>query len=199
MPSEIKFSNPLQWVTHIARSKNRSKSNFRNHTIHKSCKIIKTQLGKMGATESIVTSNIPTQTSGFATVRLQGNSTDVGVSIFFKLNGVQKVIQVDRYVDVNSNLYALAKSVEAIRNLDRWGGVQVMDGVFSGFSALPSPEQVTATAMTYYFDGFVSKEQARPQYLEYCKKMHPDFRKDVPTDVARAEFQEMKRQYEMLK
>lgn len=191
--SEIRFSNPLQWVNHIQRAKNRVKSKFKAHSVSKSCKLIKSQIGLMKGTDCIITSNIPTKTTGFASVKLYGNSQDTGVSIFFKLNGVQKVIQVDKYDDSNSNLYALAKSVEAMRNLERWGGVQVMGGMFTGFAALPAPDQVTASTMTFYFEGFTTKAAARPQYLDLCKKLHPDNGGEIK------DFQEMKRQYEALK
>lgn len=191
--NEIRFTNPLQWVSHIKRTKTREKSKFKSHTVAKSCKLIKSQIKLMGGDDCLVTSNIPTNTTGFATVKLYGNSVDTGVSIFFKLNGVQKVIQVDKYNDSNSNLYALAKSVEAMRDLDRWGGVQVMDGMFTGFAALPAPDQVSASTMTFYFDGFTTKAAARPLYLDLCKRLHPDNGGSQP------DFVEMKRQYEALK
>lgn len=191
--NEIKFTNPLQWVSHIKRAQVRVKSKFKAHTVSKSCGLIKRQIGLMGGRDCIVTSNIPTNTIGFSSVNLYGNSLDTGVSIFFKLNNMQKVIQVDKYNDFNSNLYALAKSVEAMRNLDRWGGVQVMDGMFTGFAALPSPEQVSVSTMTFYFEGFTTKSAARPLYLDLCKRLHPD------NGGNQQDFQEMKRQHEVLK
>lgn len=189
--TDIKFSNPLLWKDHIKPTLNRKKSSFKAHTVFKSCKMLAQQLTRMKAKDCIITSNIPTNTNGFISAKNIG--LNPGCSVYFKLNGMQKVIQVDSYLGADENLYAVAKSVEAIRNLDRWGGAQVMDGVFSGFAALPSPETVTTVAMIYYFDGFNSKASARAQYLDWCKKLHPDNGGDA------TDFQEMKRQYEALK
>lgn len=44
----------------------------------------------------------------------------------------------DRWLSHAENMLAIAKSVEAMRGLDRWGMADVVERVMGGFSALPA-------------------------------------------------------------
>lgn len=69
----------------------------------------------------------------------QSNPKDTGVAAYFTLRGKQVCIPCDRWTDVSSNLQAIAKTVEALRGIERWGAKHMVDAAFTGFAALPSP------------------------------------------------------------
>ena len=58
--------------------------------------------------------------------------------VYFTRNGRQLCIPCDRYLTVADNLRAVALSIEAIRGLERWGGMSMMDRAFTGFAQLPA-------------------------------------------------------------
>lgn len=66
--------------------------------------------------------------------------SDPGVALYFKLKGKDTVLACDRWTRVADNIIAIAKHIEAIRGMDRWG-VGSLDQVFTGYQALPAPEQ----------------------------------------------------------
>lgn len=70
----------------------------------------------------------------------RGNPSDPGVALYFKLKGRDTALACDRWVRVADNITALAKHIEAIRGMERWG-VGTVEQVFTGYQALPSPEQ----------------------------------------------------------
>lgn len=90
----------------------------------------------MGGSNLILSSNV---TLG------QSNPQDTGVAAYFTLRGKQVCIPCDRWTDVASNLQAIAKTVEALRGIERWGAKHMVDAAFTGFAALP----VKATRRTW--------------------------------------------------
>lgn len=191
--SNIIFENPLQWKPHIEKTKNRKKSQFKSKSASfASIELVK-QLRLMGAKNCVITSNMILTKDKSRFMSMQPNIEDTGVSVFFELKGQSKVMQIDLYDKVEDNMWAIYKSVEALRGLNRWGGAQIMDGMFTGFNALPSPDQVTNNSIAYFSDCH-SKEQARERYLRLAKELHPDLHPE-----SAEEFKEMKRQYEQIK
>jgi DnaJ-domain-containing protein 1 len=83
----------------------------------------------------------------------------------------QRCIAIDRYVRLPDNLAAIAATLEAMRAIERHGGAEILDRAFTGFTALPSPEQwfqvlkVPATA---------TREQINDAYRRLAMEHHPD-------------------------
>jgi hypothetical protein len=77
----------------------------------------------------------------------------------------------DKWDRVEDNLWALKLSIESIRGLQRWGGSEFLDGLFTGFKALP---ETTEMPGINYFSEFNNKEEARERYVELIKEHHPD-------------------------
>ncbi|MBD3609597.1 MAG: hypothetical protein HUJ30_03520 [Gammaproteobacteria bacterium] len=48
----------------------------------------------------------------------------------------------DRWDLIQDNIHSIGKTIEALRGIERWGASDMMARAFSGFTALPSPEQV---------------------------------------------------------
>ena len=78
---------------------------------------------------------------------------------------------MDKYRRVADNLAAIAATLDAMRAIDRHGGAEILDRAFTGFTALPSPEQpfqilgVSADA---------SMEEIKDAHRRLAMKHHPD-------------------------
>ena len=46
----------------------------------------------------------------------------------------------DKWRDVYDNIYAIGKTIEALRGIERWGTGDMVEQAFTGFVALPSPK-----------------------------------------------------------
>jgi len=79
----------------------------------------------------------------------------------------------DKWDKPEHNLWALQLSISAIRGLERWGGSEFLDGLFTGFKALPSPEQVSNVSVRY-FGGDIGLEEGKAIFKNLAMELHPD-------------------------
>lgn len=67
----------------------------------------------------------------------QRQPDDPGVAVYFTLKGKHMVFACDRFNLLHDNQYAIAKTIEALRGIERWGASDMMERAFTGFEALP--------------------------------------------------------------
>lgn len=187
----IRFENPLLWLKQQPRTIRPNRSQFGSHTVHKSANFLTGELERLGAKNCLISSNLK--------IRLDGNGfysnqkvDDVGIVVYFDLKGKGKAMACDKWDRIEHNLWALYLSVSAIRGLERWGGSELLEGLFTGFKALPSPEDVTSKEINY-FQEVNNFEELRICYKKLAMKLHPDTGGDAN------EFQNMQRQYDQRK
>lgn len=65
---------------------------------------------------------------------------DPGAALYFRLSGRDTVLACDKWNRVADNITAIAKHIEAIRGMDRWG-VGTAAQAFAGYQAIAAPEQ----------------------------------------------------------
>jgi hypothetical protein len=70
----------------------------------------------------------------------QRTPEDNGIAVWWKIDGERRVIAPDKYTKIEDNLYAIGKTLEAMRGIERWGGGEIMVRTFTGFTALPGPD-----------------------------------------------------------
>jgi len=186
----MKFEYPLQWLPQQPRTKRPQRARFGNHSVYGSGKELVDELQRLGAKNCLISSNLQQRARGDGFYSNQ-KVDDAGVVVYFDLKGKNKAMACDRWDKPEHNLWALKLSIYAIRGLERWGGSEFLDGLFTGFKALPMPDQVVVTTPQYFADCF-NQEHAKDRYKRLVKELHPDVGGN--TD----EFIEMKRQYESL-
>jgi len=96
---------------------------------------------------------------------------DPGVVAYCTRNGLAIAIPCDRWNSVAGNLRAIAKSIEALRGLDRWGAKQMLHRMFSGLVALPPPE---AWRAVLGLPPGVSLADAEEAHKRLARAAHPD-------------------------
>lgn len=145
------LSYPLHWPAGWPRARGRSEAKFGQKDYSKSYQTTKrvtiatamerldAELTRLGARGIILSSNLERTLSG-APRSGQADPADPGVAVYFTLKGKDTVLACDRWYRAADNMVAIAKHIEAIRGMDRWG-VGSIDQAFAGYQALPAPEQ----------------------------------------------------------
>lgn len=88
----------------------------------------------------VISTNVPVNRDG--TPRSGARvPDDPGAAVYWTKDGKQQCIAVDRYDRVADNLAAIAATLDAMRAIERHGGAEILDRAFTGFVALPAPEQ----------------------------------------------------------
>lgn len=72
---------------------------------------------------------------------------DPGVAVYFVLDDRPYAMPCDKWDRVGDNLWAIAKHLEAMRGMERWG-VGSLHTAFAGFNALPPGTGAAPTAFT---------------------------------------------------
>jgi hypothetical protein len=168
-------SCPLAWPVGYKRTKdsNRKWSKF-NQTPEKAQKFLREEISRLGATGMIVSTNIPVRRDGYFYSDMAVNQIDdPGVAVYFRYNGKDLSMCADSYLTVTENLYAIAKSVEAIRAMERWGVSEFMERAFTGFKALP--EEINLDCWKVLdIDRTKNVDLIRRMYKKKAFDFHPD-------------------------
>lgn len=173
---------PLSWPDAWPRAKWREASRFGSRgsgaSINQSTREILRQLDLMGIPEwnVIISTNLELRLDGLPRAN-QTYVADPGVAVWFKQGDNRKVIAIDKYDKPGCNLRAVAKTLEAMRGIERWGG-ELLERVFTGFTALPSPETVSEaswrTVLGFDADEQATKGSVNAKYRSLCAVHHPD-------------------------
>ncbi len=164
---------PLSWPLGYKRTAHRKKSIFKQ-TMDAAQRFLRDELRRMGARDIVVSSNIPIRRDGgMYSDYMNKKMEDPGVAVYFKYNTKPVVMCCDQYSSVWENVYALAKGLEALRGMERWGVSEFLDRAFTGFTAIEAPTskewydvlEVTPTATI---------DIIKINYRRLCMDWHPD-------------------------
>ena len=167
---------PLHWPISRPRSRACRDAAFRDGnvggrrvSISIAYERLQTELDALRATNVILSTNIELRLDG----RPRGGTAepiDHGAALYFKLKGKDTVLACDRWDRVADNVVAIAKHIEALRGMDRWG-VGTLEQAFAGYQALPAPEQWWQVLR-------VRAQATRPEiesaYRALARTAHPD-------------------------
>jgi hypothetical protein len=128
---------PLYWPEGWARTRNREHSKFKTG-FGAARNLLFAELGRMGASKIILSTNIPLRNDGLPRANMKPDGGDSGVAVYFQRKGKPMVFACDKYRESCDNIYAIAKTIDAMRGIERWGASDMMERAFSGFKALSS-------------------------------------------------------------
>lgn len=172
---------PLSWPVGWPRNTHRQKSNFGSHTPQSGSRLIHNQLRLMGATNIIISCN--GQVSSTGAVVTTGKISDPGVAVYFihKASGKETCVPCDRWDRLEHNLWAVGKTIESMRSIERWGAKEMVDAAFRGFVALPAPPD-------YSFE-----KRSIDELRELLRQYHPDTSETPDTDKYQAVLGEIRK------
>jgi len=119
----------------------------------------------------VISTNVRTRLDGLPRSD-QAEPTDPGVAVFWLKGKTRQCMAIDRYDRVADNLAAIAASLEAMRAIERHGGAEILDRAFTGFIALPAPEQPWQTLGLA--SSHVTRAEVEEAHRRLAAKHHPD-------------------------
>jgi hypothetical protein len=125
----------------------------------------------LGGRELVISSNLPLRRDGAPTLRA-GHISDIGVAVYFELKKKPMCFACDRWNKVEDNMQAIGKTIEALRGIDRWGSGQMVEQAFTGFIALPAPEQ--PWQVLGLDTSTPTPDQVNAAYRRLASEHHPD-------------------------
>jgi len=161
---------PLAWPPGWPRTapEKRERAKFVETTLARSLAFLEEEVRRLGGKNLVLSSNY---TLGRA-------PDDVGVCAYFEYQEAGTAIPCDRWTRVEDNLHAIAKTIEALRGIERWGAKHMVKAAFTGFAALPAPGQTNARSwrevMEFGPGEIVTKETLERAYRRLRSTSHPD-------------------------
>lgn len=131
---------PLHWPETWKRATSRPFSRFGGSqarpTIGRALDALDGEVRRLvGSAPWVLSSNLRLRNDGWPAAS-QSNPDDPGVAIYFSLKKREHALACDRWRTVAENIWALAKHIDALRGMDRWG-VGSVEQAFGGYAALP--------------------------------------------------------------
>lgn len=173
-----KLKWPFGWKRTVFRSSSRfattSTDSSKRATHSRAVDFLQSELDHLGAKECVLSTNLETRIDGLPRSG-QAQPSDPGAAVYFQLKGKSRVLACDTWNQVQCNIWAIAKHIEALRGIDRWG-VGSIEQAFTGYAALPAPGQGTGSrAWEILGIPAGSDEQAvRAAYKAKAMTAHPD-------------------------
>lgn len=170
---------PLSWPAGWPRVRWRQEAKFgtgtsgggkRKATVAEAINRLQGELDRLGAQAVVLSTNVELRLDGLPRSD-RAPPADPGVAIYFKLKGRDIALACDKWDRVPDNVIALAKHIEAMRGMDRWG-VGSVEQAFRGYEALPAPDPWW---VTLGLDGPTrSREEISAAYRRVSSLAHPD-------------------------
>lgn len=141
-------------------------------TITQASERVRLELRRMGVSDHdlVISTNIPLRLDGMPRGDAR-NPEDPGVAAYWRKGNVTRCMAIDRYSRVTDNLAAIAATLEAMRAIERHGGAEILDRAFTGFTALPAPEQ---WFQVLGVPAMCSRQEVEAAYRSLAMKHHPD-------------------------
>jgi len=172
---EVKEAYPLSWPTGWKRTPADQQEYSRFKTGFGAARsFLFEEIRRMDGTDVVLSTNIPLRNDGLPRAGM-AEPKDRGVAVYFKKDGKDMAFACDQYVNVRDNIYAIAKTIEALRGIERWGASDMMERAFTGFLALPEK----ASEPWRDILGFTGHEpitvnMVESRFRELARKFHPD-------------------------
>lgn len=167
---------PLSWPNGWKRTARHERARFGAHTIYKAIQELYHQVALLGVPRGrvVLSTNLKLRLDGIP-YSGQRAPEDPGAAVYFELRKAPRVLACDRWDRVEHNLWALAKHVDAMRAMERWG-VGSLEQAFAGFVGLPEHAGRRAWWQTLGLTGPSghSPDDVQRAYRERARSAHPD-------------------------
>lgn len=164
---------PLYWPEGWKRTANREHSRFKTG-FGAARNLLFAELARMSASSIILSTNIPLRNDGLPRANMSPDDGDTGVAVYFKRKGKDMVFACDKYRQTCDNIYAIAKTIDAMRAIERWGASDMMERAFAGFKALNAENEGESWWTLLYCSPTATKAEVELAYKARLRECHPD-------------------------
>lgn len=169
---------PLSWPSGWERAQKRANGPFKR-SLDAARRIVSMEVKRLGGTDVVISTNLPLRKDGMPYASGVMKINDPGVAVYFNFKDKPMCFACDKYHHLQDNMTAIAKTIEALRGIERWGASDMMERAFSGFKALPetaSETQENWRIVLQIPDNVVPRfEDVQQQYRYLLKLVHPDY------------------------
>jgi hypothetical protein len=130
-----------------------------------------TETTRWGDAGIVISTNVALRRDGLPLAN-QRAPDDVGVAVYFTYKKQQRCFACDRWDRIEHNMQAVAKTIEALRGIARWGTGDMLEAAFTGFTALPAPG--ATKAWREVLGDHSTLESAQMAYRRAAAVAHPD-------------------------
>ena len=183
---------PLQWPPDRPRTKWREEARFGNAskkrrnldgthsyqtqtalTVNQAMQRLELEMERSGIDmdDVVVSSNLALRLDGRPRSG-QAEPADPGVAVYFIRKGQTVCFANDKYDRVADCIAAVAKTLEALRGIARWGTADEANRAFTGFTPLPPPK--TWRDILGLGPGAHAIAAVESAYRQKANKLHPD-------------------------
>ncbi len=124
----------------------------------------------MGGSGLVISTNVELRRDGLPYANRREPS-DKGVAVYFDYKKRPMCFACDRWDRIGDNIYAIAKTLEALRGIERWGSGSMVEQAFTGFAALPAPKSPWEVLGLH---PGASEQQIDAAFHSKAKQHHPD-------------------------
>jgi hypothetical protein len=164
---------PLYWPSGWKRSSYPGDSRFRTG-FGEARNLLFAELDRMGASHVILSTNVPLRNDGLPRANMRPDGGDSGVAVYFQRKGKAMVFACDKFRKTEDNIYAIAKTIDAMRGIERWGASDMMERAFAGFKALNSENEGESWWSVLGCSASATAEEIELAYRAKVKIAHPD-------------------------
>lgn len=170
-------SYPLSWPTGWPRHKTRVESRFghymRRPSVAAGSRYILDELKRMGIGDFnvVISTNVTLRLDGLPYSN-QREPQDPGAAVFWRDGDKRLVLACDKYLSVGENLYAIGKTIEATRGIERWGAVTA-EQAFAGYVALNEKTGPSCWEVLHIPPNS-SEDSILDAYRQRARATHPD-------------------------
>lgn len=95
------------------------------------------ELTRLGARDVILSTNLRLRGDGLP-LASQRAPEDPGAAVYFRYKGQAMAFACYRWTRIEDNISAIARTIEALRGIERWGTGDMVEAAFTGFAQLPA-------------------------------------------------------------
>lgn len=122
---------------------------------------------------TVISTNVALRRDGLP-LASQRAPDDAGVAVYFVYKKRQMSFACDRWDKIEHNMQAIAKTIEALRGIARWGTGDMLEAAFTGFTALPAPGAVREWWEVLGVSRHASSDEILAAYRRLRSEHHPD-------------------------
>lgn len=132
------------------------------------------EVERMGGRKIILSTNVPlNKTDGLP--RANFTPSDTGVAIYFERKRQAMAFACDKYLSVTDNMQAIAKTIKALRGIERWGTSDMMERAYRGFAALPEKaSEPWREILGFTPEQKVTESEVESAFRKLAMVHHPD-------------------------
>jgi hypothetical protein len=160
---------PLQWPIGRPRLQHGKPSRFKIDFLP-AVQMLRAEIRRLGAEHLVISTNIELRPDGLPYANRR-EPEDEGVAVYFTYRKQPMCFACDMWDKVGDNIYAIARTIKALRGIDRWGAGEMFKQAFTAFAAPPvpkSPHEILGVRPD------ATQQEIDVAYRRKAKLFHPD-------------------------